>query len=101
MQEKRTAAANWKVVSVVLGVALVAAAALLLTGALGGTITQPGQHSLTTQTQTTGTQSTSTAPVTNIQVSGTITTSGLGTMATQITFAGAPGNFNAMVSGGH
>src|SRR5712692_3173447 len=102
MQEKRTAAAKWKVVSVVLGVALVAAAALLLTGALGGTTTtQPGQHSSTTQTQTTGTQSTLNVPVGSIQVSGTVTTSGLGTMATQITFAGAPGNFNALVSGGH
>ncbi|MDA4127036.1 MAG: hypothetical protein OK452_07515 [Thaumarchaeota archaeon] len=103
MQERRTAAAKWKVVALVGAVALVAVAALFFTGSLGGTTgsTQPGQRSSTTQSQTTSTQSTLTLPVTNIQVSGTVTTSGLGTMGTQITFAGASRNFNATISDGH
>jgi hypothetical protein len=107
---QRTAVANRTIFALVSAIALVAVvvAALAFTGALGGTAgtNQPGQHSSTTQSQTTGTQSTSTqstftGPLTNVQLSGTVTTSGLGTTATRIAFTGAPGTFNATISGGH
>jgi hypothetical protein len=102
----RTAVATHTAVALLLAVALVGVAILVLSGALGGTAgdTQPGQHSSTTQSQTTGTHSTlstPTGPLTNIQVSGAVTTSGQGTMPTKIAFVGAPGTFNATISGGH
>jgi len=100
----RAAVVKWTVVALVFALVLVAAATLFLAGALGGTgtvgSTQPGQHSSTTPSQTTSTQSTPTGPSTNVQLSGTVTTSGLGTTPTRIAFTGAPGTFNATISGG-
>ncbi|HEV2139174.1 MAG TPA: hypothetical protein VGR53_10060 [Nitrososphaerales archaeon] len=102
---RRIAVAKRTVIALVSVIALVAiiVAALAFTGASGGTgaNTQPGQRSSTTQSQTTSPQSTYTGPLTNVQLSGIITTSGLGTKPTRIAFTGAPGTFNATISGGH
>ncbi|HEY6283120.1 MAG TPA: hypothetical protein VIW22_04265, partial [Nitrososphaerales archaeon] len=89
----RVAASNRIVVVIVLVIGLAAAAALILSGALGGT---PGN----TLSQTTGTQSTPAGPQTNVQLSGVVSASGRGTMATLITFAG-PRNYSSQIAGGH
>lgn len=103
---QRTAVARWTVVALVLALALVAAATIVLSGALNGTAGNT-QHSSTTQSQTTGThstqstQTTQTGPLSNIKLSGRVTTSGRGTTPTKIAFTGTPGTFNATISGGH